>query len=118
MQPTVTISLGYLMPDRQYAYWQVDAGTLAAAADLAQAVGRYGLPFMRSLVDLDALRATAERGLGPNLEYRMPVIFALLGRGAEASDRLGAEVEKLGDRQDAAAERLRGFARTFATRAW
>src|SRR5262249_32630572 len=116
--PTVSSPLGYLMPDSRYTAWQLGDGRTAEVVDLAQAVERHGLPFMRGLVDLDAVRAALERGRGLNQEYRLPVILALLGRHEEARDRLATDVEKLGDRQDAAAAYLRAFAEAFAAHTW
>ncbi|HWM88899.1 MAG TPA: hypothetical protein VNO33_23775 [Kofleriaceae bacterium] len=114
LPPTVSISIGYVMPERCYVGWDVGEGRPEAVAELTAAVERHGLPYMRRLVELPALCEAVEQRQSLRPEYQLPPIRLLLGRRNQALEGLAEDVKRLGDRQDAAALELRSFAEAFA----
>lgn len=117
--PTVSQSIGYVMPERRYVAWLFERASIPdRASDLVSAVEVHALPVLRPLVELAAaLRAVDERwGFAHQLVYRRPVIRCLLGDEAGAIGALDSAVVELGDRSDAAAVELRSFGSAFA--AW
>jgi hypothetical protein len=117
--PTVSTPIGYVMPERRYAAWVFgpDRGAVSAA-ELMAAVTDYGLPFMRSLVGLPALRESIEQGLSHYGDYRLPVVLAMMGHLGDATAAMARAVDQLGDRRDPAAQQLRHFAEQFRRREW
>lgn len=114
LPPTVSISIGYVMPERCYVAWDVGEGRPESVAELTAAVERHGLPYMRRLVELPALCEAVEQRQSLCPEYQLPPIRLLLGRRDQALEGLAEDVKRLGDRQDAAALQLRSFAGAFA----
>lgn len=119
--PTVTIALGYLMPERRYAAWTIDTNSGALrehVQPLVEAVAKYGLPFMKQNRDLQSLSRLIDEGTGYNhqLVYRRPVAYLLAGDERRAREILDASVAKLGARSDPAAEQLRHFAAALRPR--
>ncbi|WP_321872638.1 hypothetical protein [Burkholderia ubonensis] len=86
--PTVAISLGYLMPERQYRSWILREESAASiAADMVAAIVRYGVPFMASactLCEMGRLLESPRFTSADHAAYRRPLIKWLLG------DRKGA----------------------------
>jgi hypothetical protein len=115
--PTISVALGYLMPDRRYEPWLFGQQGLESTSDeLATAIATYGLPFMQRNGALEAVARGLEQGLGHYGEYQLPVALALLGEIERATQMLASSVDRLGDRDDERAKELRAFARTFAGR--
>jgi hypothetical protein len=115
--PTISIALGYLMPEQRYRAWLFDGHDLdAVATDLAAAIERYGLPFMHHYAPLDAIARGLERGLGHYRDYSHPVALAIAGDADGAASVLATAVDRLGGRQDRSAQQLRRFARAFYDR--
>jgi len=114
--PTVCTPIGDVTPAHRYTAWEIGEVWSAPAAAMLEAVERYGLPYLRSLTDLDAIRVAAEERRGHHLEYRLPVIRQLLGHPRQAWEGLSSDVGALGHRQDPAAQQLRAFARAFGER--
>ena len=111
---TVSTPIGYVMPDGRYTSWVFSPDAAAEpAADLATAVERHALPFMRARADLPALLEAIDEGLGHNLQYRRPVVLHLMGRSREARASVQSWLGELGDRDDVAADHFRTFAATF-----
>jgi hypothetical protein len=121
LPPTVSISLGYLMPDRQFRQWYFgpDTDPEPVVRDLVAAVQRYALPFMVEHQTLSGIAELLEQGMVPVPEQRAEraVTAALLaGRPERAEQELVAILERVGERTDPAAERIRTFA--AAARTW
>jgi hypothetical protein len=112
--PTVSTRIGYVTPARRDVAWEFGGqyGT-EAEADLMAAVVDHGIPFMRSLISLPAILEAINDGLSSYLEYRLPVVLAVMGRHSDARTGVTGAVEKLGERDDAAAQQLRNFAVAF-----
>lgn len=115
--PTVSTRIGYIMPDHRDITWEFGGqyGT-EAEADLMTAIADHGLPFMRSLILLPAILGAINNGFCLYPEYRLPAVLALMGRQNDAQIAVGRAIDKLGERDDAAAQQLRSFAVAFETR--
>jgi hypothetical protein len=115
--PTVSSNLGYLMPEGRYRAWLFDAANASGtASDMASAIERYGVPFMRSSSALPALveaMTSGNLGVQDQLAYRVPIAYRLMGNHTAARQTLEDAIAKLGGRADAAAERFREFGRAF-----
>jgi hypothetical protein len=65
---------------------------------------------MRTLTDPAAVLDAINQHLSRNAEYRLPAVLEVMGRHNDAMAAMVGAVDKLGDRDDAAAQRLRSFA--------
>lgn len=115
LPPTVSTPIGYVMPERRYVTWEFDGqhGMAAGWSALITAVTDYGVPFMRSLILLEATLEAINEGLSQRPEYHVPTILEEIGRHDDALAALARVVDELGERQDAAARHLRDFAAAF-----
>ncbi|MFN8986886.1 MAG: hypothetical protein ACK5VR_11325 [Burkholderiales bacterium] len=109
------ISLGYLMPDRQYRSWILRGDTAAdVSADMVASVVQYGVPFMASACSLHEVEMLLESPRFTSAEhaaYRRPLIKWLLGDREGALQACASDEQQLGARSDPAAECFRQFAR-------
>jgi hypothetical protein len=113
--PTAVHLLGYLMPEHTGTVcWDFHASDRpnwrARAADLAEHVNSYGLPWMRQYVTLDAILADPDADNRPRDRRYRPVALMLLGRPSEAGRQLDADLDALAGRSDPAAGNFRRFA--------
>jgi Tat protein secretion system quality control protein TatD with DNase activity len=112
--PTLAAPIGNVMPERRFEQWLIggeDSG--AQAESMVRAIVEHGLPYMRSHSDPEALRAAMEADLRHPLEYRLPVLLALLGEHAAAREAVDRHLAELGDAQNPYAEEYRAFAARF-----
>jgi hypothetical protein len=115
--PTLSVQLGYVMPEADYRYWRFDDPALAprVAEELVGALREHGMPWAEQYADLERIY---REGFGRYSieEHRMdrePVVARLLGRPDEADERLEAWLRSLGERDDLAARAYRSFAEAF-----
>jgi hypothetical protein len=101
------------MPERRYVSWKIRADETTETTALVRAVAEYGLPFIHSTSDLPAMASAIQQGLGHGLEYRLPVVLALMGRREDAHLSVVRAIDQLGVREDAAAREFRQFAETL-----
>jgi hypothetical protein len=117
LPPTVSVHVGYLMPEKRYQPWLFDDRTVPETAEsMVHAVETYGIPFMSenaSLQSVAELMAAGGIGMREQLSYRVPIAYRLLGDDGRAQEALIAALRDLGDRRDVAAERFRAFAERF-----
>jgi hypothetical protein len=112
--PTVSVSLGYLMPEGRYRGWVFELEEMEQVASaMAGAIAEYGRSYMQETTSLDSLLLQISKRRGHFLEYRRPVVLSLLGRHSEALSDVERTVADLGDRQDDAAQNLRSFGAAF-----
>jgi hypothetical protein len=118
--PTISSPIGYLMPDKKYKGWLFGPGRSNddTAADVARAIDAYGVPFMRSVVDLDELRQRLEgrMGIEDQLVYRRPVAAFLAGDVGRARALLDDALAAIGLRSDLAAADFKNFGRALHRR--
>ena len=118
--PTISLHVGYLMPEKRYHPWLFSESNVAETADaLVSAVETYGVAFMKQHSVLDALAglmASGEVGIREQLSYRLPIAYHLLGDDDRARGTLTSALEDLGERRDVAAERFHAFAAALETR--
>jgi hypothetical protein len=118
--PTISISLGYLMPEKRYLEWLFGPRPVSElepeVQDLMSAVRAFGMPFIEShaslpllAADLEALRFT----LKESVVYRLPIAYLLLGKSTQARQYAQQQLSALGERADDAANQYRQFARAF-----
>jgi hypothetical protein len=118
---TVNIPIGYLMPDKRFVVWTIDTNSSALREQvqtLVEAVGAYGLPFMKDNGDLQSVIRLLDEGTGfdHQLVYRRPVAYLLAGNERRAREILDASLVELRDRTDPAAHQLREFAEALRPR--
>lgn len=119
--PTVSVHLGYVMPEDRYRPWLFggDMSVEGVVGEMVAAILSYGVPFMDGLSSLKAVvdsMSGNRAGIADQLAFRRPVGYLLLGDNVSAREALGSWLERIGDRQDLAAKRFRGFADAFERR--
>jgi hypothetical protein len=118
LPPTISLHLGYLMPERRYHPWFFQAGNVESEADaMVRAIERYALPFINehgSTERLVDLMASGEVGVREQLAFRLPIAYRILGMEDSATTALTARIHELQGRTDGAAERFRTYARAFS----
>jgi hypothetical protein len=118
--PTLSSSLGYLMPGERYQPWTFggDVPVASTAKRLAAAVVEYGMPYIERYGSLEAIVEALSNGAGVRevAAYRLPVGYLLLGEPQRARDAIEASIRALSDRQDLAAQRFGAFASAFQRR--
>jgi hypothetical protein len=116
IQPTLTSSLGYVMPEQRYLEWVFPSDEAfdidLEAEKIVKAINRYGEPFMKQegdlvsiIRDLETLRFTNQT----SASYRLPVAYGLAGRIDEAHAYLVQQMKDISDRNDIAAQEMRVF---------
>ena len=117
--PTISSPLGYVMPEKCYKGWVFGrGGSEGAATDMTRAISAYGIPFMRSVVNLAELRRWLElrSGFEHQLAYRRPVAALLAGDVERARGLLNEGLASIGTRTDLAATDFRTFGEAFRRR--
>jgi hypothetical protein len=117
--PTISIPLGYLMPQNKYKAWVfAPEGAEHVAAEMVTAIAGYGVPFMRSVTDLAELcrRFEDRPGFEHQLVYRRPVAALLAGDLMRARTLLNEATATIGTRTDAAALEFKKFAECLRSR--
>ncbi len=117
--PTISTPLGYLLPESRYRAWIFAPDRSASTArDMVSAIERYGVSFMRSIVDFRDLRNALDKGIGieHQLVYRRPVAQFLAGDLGRARQTLDDSLASLGERSDLAAAEFRRFAQALRQR--
>lgn len=112
--PTISLHIGYLMPENTYRPWHVsEEASDAPIREMASAIRRFAVPFMHANSTLRSLAqglcdfklAHHERAM-----YRLPLCLLLQG-DLRTAKSLTAEYERsLASRNDAAADMYRAFA--------
>jgi hypothetical protein len=115
---TLTVSLGYLMPERRYIEWTFGAPKQETADELLYCIRTYGCPAMESLASREAvIDAFKERqNRGPTSLYRqysLPVAYLLHGDRDSALREIRDELASMSGRTDEAAKLYRLFAQKF-----
>ena len=114
---TLSISLGYLMPNSKYRSWMFsgDSPVAGVADDLVAAVREYGPPYVKRHDSLAAIVQSMESGEGVKefAALRLPVGYFLLGQRSLAMGALESSESAIGDRRDLAAQHFRAFAGNF-----
>jgi hypothetical protein len=119
--PTVSLHLGYVMPEDRYRPWLfgADVPVKDVAAEMVDAIVAYGGRFMDERASLGAVvewMADSRAGIAEQIAFRRPVGYLLLGDRERAREVVRASLDRLGDRRDLAARRFRGFASAFENR--
>ncbi len=113
---TLSISLGYLMPEKRYLEWLFVAEPtfdyVSEAKKVAMAIEVYGLPFMKANATLGAVIENLEHlrfSFKESAVYRLPVAYLLAGKPHQVAKYVNGQLEALGARQDDAAVQYRAF---------
>lgn len=119
--PTVSVSLGYLMPESRHRSWLFGSGQALqeTASGMVDAIVGYGVPFMErhtSLEDIVREMISGKGAISEQRAFRLPVAYLMIGSTESARESLAAELGRIGDRQDLAAQRFRRFAAAFEER--
>lgn len=115
--PTLSISLGYMMPEQQFRTWSVREDS-ADDLDLSMvdAIIQYAVPFMASactLQDIERLLDTPKFTIAEYAAYRRPLVKWLLGDHDGARRACAAYLLQIDASRDLAAENFRQFTRDF-----
>jgi hypothetical protein len=115
--PTVSISIGYLMPDPQFRTWRIRENNLTGLdVDIVAAIVQHAVPFMTSactLQDVERLLDTPKFTIAEYAAYRRPLVKWLLGDHDGARCACAAYLLEIDARRDLAAENFRQFTRDF-----
>lgn len=119
--PTVSVNVGYLMPENSYRSWRFEEGSAnqERVLDMIAVVEKVGRPFMDSMADLESLTKALEAkqySLPEDRQYHLPVLYLLKGEHDLARSHLMRYVEELGQREDLAAQAYRNFAEKMQSR--
>lgn len=116
LAPTISTSLGYLMPEGRYLEWLFEPPSFDNASEcekIAKAIETYGVPFMKSnaalediLQDLEQLRFASR----DTAVYRFPIAYLLAGKTELAAVYVKKQLEELEERNDLAAQQYKIFA--------
>jgi hypothetical protein len=114
--PTLSISLGYLMPEKRYLEWLFEPEPafdyVSEAKKVATAIQVYGLPFMKANATLDAVIENLEQlrfSFNESAVYRLPAAYLLAGKPDLAEKYVRRQLEALAARQDDATLQYRVF---------
>ena len=84
--PTISTSIGYLMPEKRYVEWLFDPNPdfdlEAEAQKIARAVRQFGVPFAEANASLAVVTANLEQlqfTYRESAVYRLPIAYLLLG---------------------------------------
>ncbi len=116
LPPTISTTLGYLMPEGRYLEWLFEPAPFEYETEcerMVRAIGVYGIPFMNSnsslvqiVQDLEGLRFVSKDAT----VYKLPVAYILSGKGDSATVYVENQLKELGERQDIAARQYKTFA--------
>ena len=116
--PSLTSSIGYLMPEHRYIQWNfgIDADLdshLMQIRELAAKIQHFGLPMMEENRSLSAIISALERCDHSSIQravYHLPVAYILAKRSEVAESYLSRQLEEMRGRTDSAAHSYRLFA--------
>lgn len=116
--PTISISLGYIMPEKTYIDWRFTGNPIDGPFDeLADAVATYAVPLMEQNCTAQKMSVLLETNpffaLDQDLKRRQVAKY-MLGQPAEGLRICEERLKNLGLRQDMAAEQYRTFAANFS----
>jgi len=117
--PTLSVSVGYLLPERRYRCWHLGGSdTMAVAEDMVRTIVVHAVPFMQEMADRGELvhGLKGKFGIEGLRNYRIPVARLLGGDPAGAVEHLDHSLAKQGVRTDPAALRFRAFAEALRER--
>ncbi len=116
LPPTISTTLGYLMPEGRYLEWLFESAPFDYETEcerMVKAIEVYGIPFMNSnsslgeiVQDLEGLRFVSKDAT----VYKLPVAYILSGKGDSATAYVEHQLKELGERQDIAARQYKTFA--------
>ena len=116
--PTISIALGYLLPENRYIEWAFAAQSISALeveiekliADLRQ----YAVPYIESNASLPAILGNLEQinrmTYKESAVYRLPAAYLVQGNAERARRHIESELAAIHTRTDKAASDYRSFA--------
>jgi hypothetical protein len=118
--PSISIHIGYLMPQHGYSPWFFDAeSTQREINTIGTCVREFALPFMQKRASLHELsKALRDPTLSFRHQamYRLPACYLLLADFKTSVAMCAEFLAELGERRDAAAEHYRCFAEALHRR--
>jgi hypothetical protein len=122
--PTLSIPLGYLMPERRYIEWEFGTADSAVAMALRDSIRTFGYPAVQSLANHEAviemlkeMKEKRQKFTTLYRPYQLPVAYLLRGRKDLAIQELHCELDNIRERMDTAAMEYRLFAEKLENRA-
>lgn len=113
--PTISVSLGYLMPEKCYRAWLFEnEDDLQRVAELVKAIREFACPFINSSASLEALEQSLkspEYAHAEHAMYRLPLVRLMLNDKRGTLELCQHYMAGLTNRGDIAAERYRRFAK-------
>lgn len=115
--PTLSAPLGKLTRRGEYVFEDSRTAKLdGQVARMVDAITTHGASFFEAHASIEAVTAALEAGyygIAYQVIYRLPIALLSLDRRNEAVESLRTSLEDLGERDDDAAQRFRGFANAF-----
>ena len=121
--PTVSTSLGYLMPEKRHLEWVFEHRPfdyVSESKKVAKAIVMYGMPFMKANASLEAIIDDLEHlrfSTKEAAEYRLPAAHLLVHKTDLAVKYVKDRLAALNGRQDESALRYRAFGAAFLQQA-
>jgi hypothetical protein len=113
--PTISASLGYLMPQARYLEWLFEDAPFHYHSEcqrMVEAIEVYGISFFKSNSSLETIIGHLEQGrytYNESPAYRLPIGYVVSGDTSAAIAYANQKAEDLGSREDEAARRYRDF---------
>jgi len=118
--PTLSVNIGYLMPDNSYKTWSFFEKTnnLRIVDDMVAAIKKYGISFMDAMSNEDAILEAlkvSDYSMPESRKFRLPLINYLRGDIEQARAELMTTLEEVNNREDMAAQYFREFTQRLIT---
>jgi hypothetical protein len=116
---TLSMSLGYLMPEQRYIEWVFSTANPATVQQLLDSIRTFGYVAVELLASREAVsQALKDRRMTDNQSraYRLPIAYLLQGEKDSAIRELRCELDSISVRTDEAANHYRLFAQNLERR--
>jgi hypothetical protein len=119
--PTLSVNIGYLMPDNSYKTWSFfnKSNNQRIVDDMVAAIEKYGISFMDTMSNEDAILEAlkvSDFSMPESRKFRLPLIKYMRGDIEQARAELTRTLEEVNTREDMAAQYYRRFAQKLITK--
>ena len=119
--PTLSVNIGYLMPENSYKTWLFNEKTenQRIVDDMVAAIDKYGISFMDSMSNEDAILEAlkvSDYSMPESRKFRLPLINYMHGDIERTREELTRTLEEVNKREDMAAQYYRKFAQRLITK--
>lgn len=119
-QASLTIMLGYLMPEKRFLEWLMNPlesiDQRREMEQMCRAIELYGMPFMREFGSMNAIAhslETMQYSYRERVLFHLPVAYRLLGQEEKARELVTRSLVEMTARKDILATDFQSFAQRF-----